>query len=161
VLKEGNEWIWLEASIPANFGEHPQHAARRLKAERPDIAAGLSGLAQPEAAIELHFTPQQKVLFGGAVLAAVTAFAAPTVAPAALAIGGAALGYGGTEFPLLRKFKADNFECDTFLPGVFDEEKPGQEAACERQWGYLKARNAAIGAVAGALAGWMLMRATT
>lgn len=158
VLKDGAEWIWLEASIPARFGEHPQHAARRLKAERPDLAGQLSGLAQPEAEIALHFTPQQKVLFGGAVLATLASFAEPTIAPAALAIGGAAVGYGGTEFPMLRKFEADGFECDTFLPGVFEDEQPGQAAACERQWGYLKARNAAIGAVVGGLAGWVLLR---
>jgi len=157
-LRDGEEWIWLEASIPARFGEHPQHAARRLKSERPDIAKGLQGLAQPEAEIALHFTPQQKVLFGGALLATLASFAAPTIAPAALAIGGAAIGYGGTEYPMLREFEANGFTCDTFLPGVFEKEEPGQAAACEKQWGYLKARNAAIGAVAGGLAGWALRR---
>jgi hypothetical protein len=160
VLRHGSDWIWLEPSIAAHFGEHPQRAARRLRSARADLG-GRADLAavSPEEGISIGLTPEQSTLFGGAALSVFASLAAPSIAPAALAIGGAAAGYGATAFPLVRDFEtADGRPCSTWLPGV--EEGSEHAAACERAFGRLRARNAAIGAVAGGLAGLIVSRWT-
>lgn len=158
VLRDGGDWVWLEPSIAARFGEHPQHAARRLREDRADIG-GRESLAaiSPDDGITIGVTPEQATLLGGAALSVFASLAAPSIAPAAMAIGGAATGYAATAFPFLRSFETDDGrQCSTWLPGVEEDEQHG--IACERRYGRLRARNAAIGAAAGGLAGLLLSR---
>jgi hypothetical protein len=158
VLTDGGEQFWLEPSIAARFGEHPQRAARRLKSSRSEL--GGLGAVDPEAKIEISLTTEQRVLLSGSALSALVAMVAPQVAPAALAIGGGAAGYAATAFPFLRDFETEDGDtCSTWLPGVEEGDEKG--IACEKRFGYLRARNAAIGAAAGALAGWLLLEVSS
>lgn len=160
VLRQGASWVWLEPSIPAQFGEHPQAAARRLKSNRAELGALNPDDDQPDddngKGLEVKFAPDQVMAFVGAGMAVISAMVYPPAAPALLTIGGAAAGFGVTRVPFMWEFQLpDGYVCSAWLPGV-EEEGRGQE--CERRFSYLKGRNVAIGAALGALAGFVMRR---
>lgn len=155
VAQLGGRWRWMEASIPARFGEHPLAAARRLGIKtRPDIGLGALDPDDDNGGAKWGFTPEQWVGFGAVAAGGLAALAWPASRPLVLSAAGAAGGYTFTSFPLLGDFLLDDgHTCTSWLPGVSSK---GRGDDCEARFYELKRRNALLGALAGAVAGLLL-----